>query len=956
MAGRCVGEQPVAGQTRAGVISVRGARVHNLQHVDVDLPREQLVVLTGPSGSGKSSLAFDTLYAEGQRQYVETLSTYARQFLQQLERPDVELIEGLPPTLCIDQRPGSHNPRSTVATVTEIYDYLRVLMARLGTLLCYQCRQPIRQWHSQQIVERLLAEPEGSRFLLLAPLVRGRRGQHADVLARARSSGFVRVRVDGTVYEIDQVPELAPRKLHHIEAVVDRVVVKPGMEHRLSESVELALRHGEGLLIVSRWQASNRNSHRWTDELFSTRYACPSCGISYEEIEPRTFSFNSPYGACPECSGLGVQRRFDPELVIPDPQLSIDAGALVPYREGRKSVWKKVRELLAEFLSQHRVGLDTPIAAMRESVRNGLLYGDGQKFPGVLTLLEKEYATTLDEDRQEFLESFRDEVTCPYCKGSRLRPEANCVFLAGRNVHDLVSMTVAEARRWFEQLEIPGAQRLVGEPLRVEIVRRLEFLEKVGVDYLSLDRAADTLSGGELQRVRLASAVGSPLIGVCYVLDEPSIGLHPRDNQRLIEVLRQLRDRGNTVVVVEHDEAMIRSADYVVDLGPGAGSQGGRLVACGSPKQIAQHPESLTGKYLRGDLEIAVPDKRRPCRKTRQLLLQGVRTNNLKDITVAFPLGTFICVTGVSGSGKSSLVNQTLARAVARKLGQNAPRPGPYRAMSGLRHIDKLIVVDQSPIGKTPRSNPATYLGVFDEIRRVFAESRDAKQRGFTASRFSFNVAGGRCEACQGQGVQKIQMQFLPDLFVTCSECQGRRYNRQTLEVRYRDRTIADVLAMSVDEAAEFFQNFHTIHRPLDCLRQVGLGYLSLGQPSNTLSGGEAQRVKLASELARPDSGSTLYILDEPTTGLHFDDIRKLLAVLQQLVDRGNTVVVIEHHLDVIKCADWVIDLGPEGGEAGGELVAAGTPEQIAAHPTSHTGRALRPLLRSLPQARDAAL
>ncbi len=945
---------PVTCQAEAGVIRIRGARVHNLQNLDVDLPRERLIVLTGPSGSGKSSLAFDTLYAEGQRQYVETLSTYARQFLQQLERPDVDLIEGLPPTLCIDQRPGSHNPRSTVATVTEIYDYLRVLMARLGTLLCYRCREPIRQWHAEQIVERLASQPEDSRLILLAPMVRGRRGQHTEVFARIRSAGFVRVRVDGTVYEIDEVPELAPRKIHHIEAVIDRIVVRPGIEARLAESVEHALRFGEGLLIVSRMSGSRPVT--WHDELYSTRYACPSCGISYEEIEPRTFSFNSPYGACPGCSGLGVQRRFDAELVVPEPQLSIEEGALAPYRAVRRSAWKKQRDAIAAYLAEYGQDLTTPIAELCSSIREGLLHGEGEKFPGILTLLEKEYATTLDEERRDFLESFRDDVTCPECHGSRLRPEANHVLLAGRNIHQLVSMTVGQARQWFAALVIPEAHRAVGEPLRVEIVRRLEFLQKVGVDYLALNRAADTLSGGELQRVRLASAVGSPLVGVCYVLDEPSIGLHPRDNRRLIEVLRQLRDRGNTVVVVEHDEAMIRSADHVIDLGPGAGKTGGCLVACGSPAEIAEHPKSLTGQYLRGERCIPLPERRRPVVKGRQLVLQGVRTNNLRDITVAFPLGTFICVTGVSGSGKSSLVNQTLARAVARRLGQSAPRPGPYRAVRGVRYVEKLIVVDQSPIGKTPRSNPATYIGVFDEIRRVFAESREARQRGFTASRFSFNVPGGRCEACQGQGVQKIQMHFLPDLFVTCPECHGQRYNRQTLEVRYRDRTIADVLAMSVEQAGEFFQNFASIHRALDCLCRVGLGYLSLGQPSNTLSGGESQRVKLASELSRPNSGATLYILDEPTTGLHLDDIRKLLDVVQQLVDRGNTMVVIEHHPDVIKCADWVIDLGPEGGEAGGEVVVEGTPEDVAAHPTSHTGRALRPYLGWESEVRDAAL
>jgi len=924
--------------------------------LDLDLPRDQLIVLTGISGSGKSSLAFDTLYAEGQRQYVETLSTYARQFLQQLERPDVDVIEGLPPTICIDQRSGGHNPRSTVATVTEIYDYLRVMMARLGTLICYGCGKPIRQWSAEEIIDRLAEEPEGTRLVLLAPLVRGRRGQHADVLARVRKEGYVRVRINGQMYALDEVSVLAPRKVHHIEAVIDRVVVRPGVRQRLAESVEQALRLADGLVMVARSEATNGDPARSSpstrrsaehDELYSTRYACPDCGISYEEIEPRTFSFNSPYGACPACSGCGVERRFDPELVVPDPELSIAAGALAPYRNLRKSAWQRQRQAVQAYLESHGASLETPVSRLPRSVFSGLLEGDGGEFPGVLRLLEAEYATAVDPERLEFLETFRDELVCAACQGSRLRPEANHVFLAGKTVHQICCMTVKQARAFLEGLTFSQEQQPVGEPLRSEILRRLEFLEKVGADYLSLSRPADSLSGGELQRVRLASAVGSALIGVCYILDEPSIGLHPRDNQRLIEVLRTLRDRGNTVIVVEHDEAMIRCADHVVDMGPGAGSEGGRIVAQGPPSAIAAHPHSLTGRYLRGELRIAVPTKRRPFVKSRTLVLEGATANNLKNLTVAFPLGTLTCVTGVSGSGKSSLVNETLARAVARKLGMTAPRPGPHRALRGMKNIQKLIVVDQSPIGKTPRSNAATYLGVFDEIRKLFASCREARQRGFTSSRFSFNVQGGRCEACQGQGVQRIAMNFLPDLFVTCAECQGRRFNHQTLEVRYRDKSIADVLEMSVDEAAEFFGNLAAIRRPLDCLRQVGLGYLALGQPSNTLSGGEAQRVKLACQLARPESGATLYLLDEPTTGLHVDDVRKLLQVLQQLVDRGNTVIVIEHHPDVIKCADWVIDLGPGGGEDGGQIVAEGTPEQIASHPASFTGKFLKEYLET---------
>lgn len=933
-----------------GFIRICGARVHNLRDIHVDLPRDKLIVITGPSGSGKSSLAFDTLYAEGQRQYVETLSTYARQFLQQLERPNVDVIEGLPPTICIDQRPGGHNPRSTVATITEIYDYLRVLMARVGTLLCYRCRRPIRHWSPEEITTRLADEPAGTRLVIMAPLVRGRKGQHTDVLERVRRAGFVRVRVDGTFYDIDNVPVLKPRKTHHIEAVVDRVTIRPNMHNRLAESVEQALRLGDGLLVVARLGNQPNHdtpyAHGDHDELFSIHYGCPACGISYEEIEPRTFSFNSPYGACPACSGVGAQRRFDPELVIPDPTLSVQQGALAPYRALRTSQWKKQREAIVDYLMSKGASAETPIARLRPSVLEGLLHGEGQDFPGVLTLLEKEYATTVDDDRRDSLEAFRDDLVCSQCGGSRLRPEANHVLLGGKTIYEICCLSVGEARAFFDRLEFPPERQPVGEPLRAEIVRRLVFLEKVGVGYLALHRSADTLSGGELQRVRLASAVGSALVGVCYILDEPSIGLHPRDNHRLIDVLCQLRDRGNTVVVVEHDELMMRRADHLVDMGPGAGAEGGYVVAEGPPERIAAHQESLTGKYLRGELRIEVPARRRPFVKSRTLVIEGARANNLQDITVAFPLGTFICVTGVSGSGKSSLVNETLARAVARKLSMPTPRPGPFRALRGVRHIDKLIVIDQTPIGRTPRSNAATYLGVFDDIRKVFADSRQARQRGFTASRFSFNVPGGRCEACQGQGVQKIVMNFLPDLYVTCSECHGQRFNRQTLEVRYREKSIADVLAMTVDEAAKFFENFAHIFRPLDCLCQVGLGYLPLGQPSNTLSGGEAQRVKLAYQLARPDTGSTLYLLDEPTTGLHLDDIRKLLHVIQQLVDRGNTVIVIEHHPDVIKCADWIIDLGPEGGQQGGRVVVEGTPETVAAHPTSYTGQFLRAYLQ----------
>ncbi len=929
-----------------GAIRIRGARVHNLKSVNLDIPRGRMVVITGPSGSGKSSLAFDTLFAEGQRQYIETLSTYARQFLNQLERPDVDLIDGLQPTICIDQRPGSHNPRSTVATVTEIYDYLRLLLARLGETHCYACDAEIRQLAPEQIQQRLAALPEGTKMMLLAPMVRGRRGQHKEVIAEIRKAGFVRARVDGQVYELDQVPELAARRVHDIEAVVDRIILRPGVENRLAESIDLALRHGEGLVIACYYDETTPDAApQWRDELFSTRCACPKCGISYEEIEPRTFSFNSPYGACPNCEGLGVKHEFDSELVVPDPTRSLATGLIAPWRGLSAAAMRKVRQQLEPWLESKGLAWDQPWDQWKTPLPERLLRGEGKKFLGVLTMLEKEYATATNETRREELERFRGEVVCSACRGSRLRPEANSVRLAGRTMLDLTSMTVSDARQFFADLRFPEAVHPISTPLLNEIRNRLDFLDKVGVGYLTLGRSADTLSGGELQRVRLATSIGSALIGVCYVLDEPSIGLHPRDNERLISALRDLQAHGNSVVVVEHDEAMMRSADQIIDVGPGAGANGGQIVAQGTPAEVMASDRSVTGKYLSGQLEIAVPARRRSTSKTRALVLEGASANNLKNIDVWIPLQAFVCVTGVSGSGKSSLVTETLARALHRRLGGTGPRPGPHSSLRGASQLEKLVEINQSPIGRTPRSNPATYIGAFDEIRKIFAASREAKQRGFRASRFSFNVKGGRCEQCQGQGVSKIEMNFLADLYVVCNECGGARFNRQTLEVKYRGKSIADVLEMSVDEAAEFFENFAVIQRLLKSLQDVGLGYLHLGQPSNTLSGGEAQRIKLAAELARLESGKTLYLLDEPTTGLHFDDIRKLLDVLQQLVDRGNTVVVVEHNLDVIKCADWIIDLGPEGGAAGGQIVATGTPEQVAESPGSHTGQFLRECL-----------
>ena len=930
-------------------IRVRGARVHNLQNIDLDIPRDRLVVITGVSGSGKSSLAFDTLYAEGQRQYIESLSVYARQFFHQLQRPDIDLLDGLQPTICIDQHAGSHNPRSTVATVTEIYDYLRLLMARIGEPLCHRCGEPIQTQTSEQIQQRLLRLPQRTKAMIMAPMVRGRKGRHHDIFAAIRKAGFVRARVDGQVLQLDDLPELAPGRLHDIEAVVDRVVIHQGVAARLAESIDLAIRHGEGAVVVSYLDAAGGNDSggggRWRDELFSTLYACPKCGISVEELEPRTFSFNSPYGACRVCEGLGSRIEFDPELVLPDRRRSLAEGVVVPWKGATPAETQFRQSQLKPFMDRYKFGWDTPLAELRPKAARQLLEGDGRTLLGVLTLLEKEFATATHPARRERLEAVRGPVVCQACGGSRLRPEAASVRVGGKAIHQITAMCVAEVRPFFQGLHFDGKDRPVAEPIVSDIAKRLAFLEKVGVDYLTLDRPAATLSGGEFQRVRLATSIGSGLVGVCYVLDEPSIGLHQRDNQRLIESLRDLQAEGNTVLVVEHDEAMMRQADQLIDMGPSAGAGGGRIVAQGTPDEVGKDAGSLTGRYLSGQWKIVVPVQRRRVAKTRSIVIEGVRTNNLKDTSVSFPLGVLVGVTGVSGSGKSSLVSQTLAPAVLRRLGGVGRKPGPHQSLRGVSQIDKVIQIDQSPIGRTPRSNPATYTGVFDEVRKVFAATRQARQRGYGAGRFSFNVKAGRCQECQGQGVRKIEMNFLPDLYVTCSECQGARFNRHTLAVRYRGKSIADMLEMGVADAVEFFENFSLIRRRLETLRDVGLGYLPLGQPSTTLSGGEAQRIKLATQLARVEAGDTLYILDEPTTGLHFDDIKMLLSVLGRLVDRGNTVIVIEHNLDVIKSVDWIIDLGPEGGQAGGYVVATGTPEQIAAMKNNHTGQFLRPLL-----------
>ncbi|MEM8678529.1 MAG: excinuclease ABC subunit UvrA, partial [Planctomycetota bacterium] len=915
------------------------------------------------SGSGKSSLAFDTIHAEGKRQYTESLSTYARQFLDQISRPDVDFVEGLQPTLCIDQRPGTQNPRSTVATVTEIYDYLRLLMARLGTAYCFECGSQVRQQSVDQIVDRLLLLPEGTKTMILAPLVRGRRGAHKEVVARVRKAGLVRMRVDGLVCDIDHIPEIVPQKVHHLDAVVDRVIIREGIEDRLTDSVRLALEHGENLVSicyldedVEEGEEDNALSTDngvagsngiWRDELFSTSHACPNCNVNYEEIEPRTFSFNSPYGACPVCDGLGISEAFDPQLVIPDPSLSLGGGAIAPLKGTLNAKQKEVWTEIFDFLQASVKGFDeeTPLDTVPDDVMERMLNGDEGEYLGLLCLLEKQHATTTHGAQLKKLQRFRANVMCGACEGTRLRREALSVKLGGRHIGEIGGLSVEEAVRFFSELEFDENDELVARPLVDGIQSRLSFLLKVGVDYLTLNRSADTLSGGEFQRVRLATAIGSGLVGVCYILDEPSIGLHARDNRRLIDSLLDLKSQGNTVLVVEHDEAVMREADWLIDMGPGSGADGGNVVAEGHPDHLIGQEDSITARYLGSLARIEVPSKRRRTAKTRSLVLQGVSTHNLQEVDVRFPLGVLLCVTGVSGSGKSSLINQTLAPALLRRLGQSAPTPGPFKGLRGLSQIDKVIQIDQSPIGRSPRSNAATYTGVFDEIRKVFAATRDAKQRGYTASRFSFNNREGRCEACQGHGVQKIEMTFLPDLYVTCDQCGGARFNEQTLVPRYRGKSIAEVLDMRIRDAAKFFENFAAIARVLDSLDQVGLGYLPLGQPSTTLSGGEAQRVKLATELSRSDTKKTLYLLDEPTTGLHFEDIRRLLSVLQQLVDRGNTVLVIEHNLDVIKCADWVIDLGPEGGTLGGQIVAEGTPESVAGCDGSYTGMHLAGIL-----------
>jgi len=942
-------------------ILIRGARQHNLQNIDVKIPRGKLVVITGISGSGKSSLAFDTIYAEGQRRYVESLSAYARQFLEQMEKPDVESIEGLTPTIAIEQRSGSANPRSIVATSTEIYDYLRVLFARVGTPHCHLCGREIARQTAEQMVESVLLRPAGARVMVLAGVVRGRKGEHREAFSRMRAEGFVRARVDGRVWPLENVPPLEKNIAHTVEAVVDRLVIRPEIRSRLTDSVETALRFGDGTMILAEEDGAANSASgepRSEDTLYSEHFACVRCGVSLPEIEPRVFSFNSPYGACETCGGLGTKLELDPDLIVPDRALSLAEGAVEAWRRCGRQMNVHYWYVLREFADEFDADLETPYskltARQRKILLRGTPSGANPEFEGVIPDLWRRFQKTESDFVKRRIHEYMSALPCPACDGARLRPESLAVRVAGQNIHEVVAMTIEEALKFFTTLRLAGERARIAKQVLKEIRERLSFLVDVGLEYITLDRTAGTLAGGEAQRIRLGSQVGSRLGGVTYVLDEPTIGLHPRDNARLLATLRRLRDLGNTVIVVEHDAEMIRGSDYVIDLGPGAGRNGGRVVAQGSPRQVTRRRASLTGQYLAGTLAIPVPKPRRPVDPQLALRLKGARENNLKNIDVDFPLGVFICVTGVSGSGKSTLATEILYKALARKLHGAREKPGRHRRILGIEKIDKVVAIDQSPIGRTPRSNPATYTGVFDEIRHLFARLPEAKIRGYAPGRFSFNVRGGRCEACQGQGTKLIEMHFLPDVYVQCEQCGGRRYNRETIEVRYRGLNIAEVLALPISEALRLFRNIPARKRGRETLVDVGLGYVQLGQSSTTLSGGEAQRVKLSAELGRRETGSTLYVLDEPTTGLHFADISKLLDVLTRLVERGNTVIVIEHNLDVVKIADQIIDLGPGGGEAGGQVVATGTPEEIVAVRGSRTGEHLRRLLPSARRRRGA--
>jgi excinuclease ABC subunit A len=931
-------------------IVVRGAREHNLKNVDLEIPRDQLVVITGLSGSGKSSLAFDTIYAEGQRRYVESLSAYARQFLEQMEKPEVDSIEGLSPAISIEQKTTSKNPRSTVGTVTEIYDYLRVLFARVGVPHCPECGRVITAQTVQQMVDRVLALGAGTKLSLLAPVVRGRKGEYKKLFFDLGRQGFTRVRVNGALRELGADIDLDKNKKHTIEVVVDRLVVRDTLGARLADSLETALRLADGVAQVETADAGPGVPRSIT---FSERLACTECGLSLPEVSPRMFSFNNPYGACPECGGIGTRDEIDPERLVPNPERSLRGGALAAWAGRENPYFRQTLDVLAK---RHKFSLDTPWSKLKKNVREVILRGDKDGgFEGVVRVLERRYRETLSEDTRRDVEHFMAERPCPACGGARLRRESLAIKVAGRSIAEVVRLTVKEAAAFFTTLELSERDALIARRVLKEIRERLGFLHNVGLDYLELDRAAGTLSGGEGQRIRLATQIGSGLVGVLYILDEPSIGLHQRDNRRLLDTLKRLRDLGNTVLVVEHDEETIRSADFVVDLGPGAGELGGHVVAVGTPDEIVANPQSLTGRYLSGALSIPVPATRRRG-NGNFLTIDNPREHNLKGMAVRIPLGTFTCVTGVSGSGKSTLVNDILYRALAQMLHRADARPGAHDRIGGAQHVDKVVDIDQSPIGRTPRSNPATYTGVFTFIRTLFARTPEARMRGYQPGRFSFNVKGGRCEACQGDGLVKIEMHFLPDVYVTCDVCKGKRYNRETLDIRYKGASIAGVLDMTVREALGFFEAVPIVKSKLQTLDDVGLDYIRLGQSATTLSGGEAQRVKLATELSRRATGRTLYILDEPTTGLHFADIQRLLDVLNRLVDQGNTVVIIEHNLDVIKTADWIIDLGPEGGDAGGRVVATGRPEDVAAPGTrSYTGQFLQAVLGRASAVRPSA-
>lgn len=934
-------------------IVIRGAREHNLKNLNLTIPRDKLIVFTGLSGSGKSSLAFDTIYAEGQRRYVESLSSYARQFLGQMEKPDVDTIEGLSPAISIDQKSTNNNPRSTVGTVTEIHDYLRLLYARIGIPHCPKCGRVIRRQTVDEVVEQVMAFGEGARVQIIAPAVRGRKGEHVKLLEQIQKDGYVRVKVDGEIYDIADVPKLDKKLKHTIDVIVDRIVVRAGAESRLAGSLETAFAFGAGLAKVE---------HNGEEQLFSENYACPDCGVSIEELTPRMFSFNNPYGACPTCSGLGALMKIDPALIVPNEELSLRQGAINVTGWQSSNTASIAGMYLAALGDKYGFDMDTPFNKLSEQARHAILYGTGNErihieyrrefgegsydspFEGVIPNLERRYKETQSDYMKHEIEEYMANIPCPDCKGKRLKSESLAVTVGGMNIAQLSDMTVRHAREKLSALTLNKTEEMIAGRILKEIDSRLGFLISVGLDYLTLSRAAGTLSGGEAQRIRLATQIGSSLVGVLYILDEPSIGLHQRDNAKLIDTLKGMRDIGNTLIVVEHDEETMLNADYIVDIGPGPGEHGGEVVFAGTPEEIMTDEKSITGKYLSGREYIAVPAKRRETGEN-WLQIRGARANNLKNVNVDIPLGVFTCVTGVSGSGKSSLVNEVMKKTLLRDLNRARTRPGEHDEILGIDKLDKIIDIDQSPIGRTPRSNPATYTGLFDLIRDVFAQTPDAKMRGYTNGRFSFNVKGGRCEACRGDGILKIEMHFLPDIYVPCEVCGGKRYNRETLEVKYKGKTIADVLDMTVEEALEFFAPLPKLARKLQTLYDVGLGYIRLGQSSTTLSGGEAQRVKLATELARRDTGRTLYVLDEPTTGLHTDDVKRLIAILQRLCDGGSTVVVIEHNLDVIKTADYIIDLGPEGGDMGGTIVCTGTPEQVAQNKKSYTGIYLKPML-----------